>query len=109
MVNRCAHKGALVCLTKRDNVANAHLCVPGLELRARWATDERCVPQRRTRIMEDGRIDLFVTGKYLDEIVLDGGRGEIRGADRRPRFPKRRYLDGGAAVTRYASRAPLRN
>jgi hypothetical protein len=23
--------------------------------------------------MEDGRMDLFATGKYLDEIVLDGG------------------------------------
>ena len=25
------------------------------------------------RIMEDGRMDLFATGKYLDEVVLDGG------------------------------------
>jgi anthranilate 1,2-dioxygenase small subunit len=23
--------------------------------------------------MEDGRMDLFATGKYLDEVVLEGG------------------------------------
>jgi anthranilate 1,2-dioxygenase small subunit len=30
------------------------------------------------RIMEDGRMDLFATGKYLDEIVLDGGVAKFR-------------------------------
>jgi hypothetical protein len=27
--------------------------------------------------MEDGRIDLFATGKYLDEIVLDAGAAKF--------------------------------
>jgi len=31
----------------------------------------------RTRIMEDGRIDLFATGKYLGEVVLDGGAAKF--------------------------------
>jgi anthranilate 1,2-dioxygenase small subunit len=30
------------------------------------------------RIMEDGRADLFATGKYLDEIVVDGGVAKFR-------------------------------
>jgi anthranilate 1,2-dioxygenase small subunit len=29
------------------------------------------------RIMEDGRMDLFATGKYLDEIVLDAGVAKL--------------------------------
>jgi anthranilate 1,2-dioxygenase small subunit len=27
--------------------------------------------------MEDGRIDLFATGKYLDEVVLDAGAAKF--------------------------------
>jgi anthranilate 1,2-dioxygenase small subunit len=30
------------------------------------------------RIMEGGRTDLFATGKYLDEIVVDGGVAKFR-------------------------------
>ena len=30
------------------------------------------------RIMEDGRMDLFATGKYLDEIVLESGAAKFR-------------------------------
>jgi hypothetical protein len=62
--------------------------------------------------MEDSRIDLFATGKYLDEIVLDAGAAKFAERIRRPRFAKRRYPDGGAAATRHsslASLAPVRN
>ena len=29
------------------------------------------------RIMEDGRMDLFATGKYLDQVVLDAGAAKF--------------------------------
>jgi phenylpropionate dioxygenase-like ring-hydroxylating dioxygenase large terminal subunit len=79
VVNRGAHKRALVCLTKRDNFANL-----------------ACVCHAWNYEL-DGR---------LKSVAF---RNDVRGADRRPRFPKRRYPDGGAGVTRYASCAPLRN
>jgi hypothetical protein len=28
--------------------------------------------------MEDGRMDLFATGKYLDEVVFEGGMPKFR-------------------------------
>jgi anthranilate 1,2-dioxygenase small subunit len=28
--------------------------------------------------MEDGRMDLFATGKYLDEVVLEGGAAKLQ-------------------------------
>jgi 3-phenylpropionate/cinnamic acid dioxygenase small subunit len=30
------------------------------------------------RTMEDGRMELFATGKYLDEIVLDSGSAKLK-------------------------------
>jgi anthranilate 1,2-dioxygenase small subunit len=27
--------------------------------------------------MEDGRMDLFASGKYLDEVILDGGTAKF--------------------------------
>ena len=46
MVNRCAHKGALVCLKDHDNRELAHLRVPRLELRARRQAEERGVSEK---------------------------------------------------------------
>jgi len=79
MVNRCAHKGALVCLKKRDNFANLAYVY---------------------------HVWNYELDRRLKSVAFRNG---VRGADRRPRFPKRRYLDGGAAVTRHASPGPLRN
>jgi anthranilate 1,2-dioxygenase small subunit len=41
------------------------------------AVSSRCNFQI-VRIMEDGRMDLFATGKYLDEIVLEGGVARLQ-------------------------------
>jgi anthranilate 1,2-dioxygenase small subunit len=78
---RCVGRGMMVDRVKAFHAANIfephrynHLLGPLRTCpgKSRGATTSRCNFQI-VRIMEDGRMDLLATGKYLDEIVLDGG------------------------------------
>lgn len=83
---RCVGRGMMVDRVKAFHAANIfephhynHL-VGQLRTsvgKSPGATASRCNFQI-ARIMEDGRMDLFATGKYLDEIVLDGGVAKFR-------------------------------
>jgi anthranilate 1,2-dioxygenase small subunit len=78
---RCVGRGMMLDRVKAFHTANIfephsynHLVGPALlgPGKSPGAVSSRCNFQI-VRIMEDGRMDLFATGKYLDEIVLDGG------------------------------------
>lgn len=78
---RCVGRGMLVDRVKAFHTANIfephcynHLVGP---LRTGPGKSPGAIASRCNfqvvRIMEDGRMDLFATGKYLDQIVLNGG------------------------------------
>jgi len=78
---RCVGRGMMVDRVKAFHAANIfephrynHLVGPLRTCagKSRGTTSSRCNFQI-VRIMEDGRMDLLAIGKYLDEIVLDGG------------------------------------
>ena len=52
------------------------------------------------RIMRDGRMDLFATGRYLDVLVEDGRRAPLSRAHRRVRQQPRRHAPGHPALER---------
>jgi anthranilate 1,2-dioxygenase small subunit len=77
----CMGRGMMADRVKAFHSANIfephryyHLVGPLRTGVGKWpgATACRCNFQI-VRIMEDGRTDLFASGKYLDEVVLDGG------------------------------------
>jgi anthranilate 1,2-dioxygenase small subunit len=78
---RCSGRGMMVDRVKAFHTANIfephyynHLLGPATmgPGKSPGAVASRCNFQI-VRIMEDGRMDLFATGKYLDEVVLEGG------------------------------------
>jgi anthranilate 1,2-dioxygenase small subunit len=78
---RCVGRGMMTDRVRAFHTANIfephcynHLVGPATVCAGRTpdAIASRCNFQI-VRIMEDGRTSLFATGKYLDEIVLDGG------------------------------------
>jgi anthranilate 1,2-dioxygenase small subunit len=82
---RCAGRGMMADRVKAFHTANIfephwynHLLGP---LRTSPAQSPGAIASRCNfqvvRIMEDGRMDLFATGKYLDEIVLDAGAAKF--------------------------------
>jgi anthranilate 1,2-dioxygenase small subunit len=83
---RCVGRGMMIDRVKAFHTANIfephcynHLVGPVTMRPGRTpeSVASRCNFQI-VRIMEDGRIALFATGKYLDEIVLDGGVAKFR-------------------------------
>jgi anthranilate 1,2-dioxygenase small subunit len=83
---RCVGRGMMVDRVEAFHAANifeshrySHLVGPLRTSvgKSRSTTASRCNFQI-VRIMEDGRMDLFATGKYLDEIVMDGGVAKFR-------------------------------
>ena len=83
---RCIGRGMMVDRVKAFYTANIfephhynHLLGPARigPGRTAGAVASRCNFQI-VRIMEDGRMDLFATGKYLDEIVLESGVAKFR-------------------------------
>jgi anthranilate 1,2-dioxygenase small subunit len=83
---RCVGRGMMVDRVKAFHTANIfephsynHLVGPLRTSTGKspGATASRCNFQV-VRIMEDGRMDLFATGKYLDEVVLDEGVARFR-------------------------------
>jgi anthranilate 1,2-dioxygenase small subunit len=78
---QCVGRGMMLDRVKAFHTANIfephsynHLVGPARlgSGKSPGAVSSRCNFQI-VRIMENGRMDLFATGKYLDEIVLDGG------------------------------------
>jgi anthranilate 1,2-dioxygenase small subunit len=78
---RCVGRGMMLDRVKAFHTANIfephsynHLVGPARlgSGKSPGAVSSRCNFQI-VRIMENGRMDLFATGKYLDEIVLEGG------------------------------------
>ena len=78
---RCKGRGMMVDRVKAFHTANIfephsynHLLGPAVmgPGKSPGAVASRCNFQI-IRIMEDGRMDLFATGKYLDEVVFEGG------------------------------------
>jgi anthranilate 1,2-dioxygenase small subunit len=83
---RCSGRGMMVDRVKAFHTANIfephyynHLLGPATigPGKSPGAVTSRCNFQI-VRIMEDGRMDLFATGKYLDEIVLEGGAAKLQ-------------------------------
>jgi len=83
---RCVGRGMMTDRVKAFHTANIfephcynHLVGPAMIRGGRTpeAIASRCNFQI-VRIMEDGRTALFATGKYLDEIVLDGGVAKFK-------------------------------
>lgn len=83
---RCVGRGMMVDRVKAFHTANIfephcynHLVGPVRigPSRLPGAVAARCNFQI-VRIMEDGRMDLFATGKYLDEIVLEDAGARFR-------------------------------
>jgi anthranilate 1,2-dioxygenase small subunit len=83
---RCVGRGMMVDRVEAFHAANIfephhynHLVGPlrTSVSKSPGTTASRCNFQI-VRIMEDGRMDLFATGKYLDEIVLDEGVAKFR-------------------------------
>jgi anthranilate 1,2-dioxygenase small subunit len=77
---RCKGRGMMVDRVKAFHTANIfephsynHLLGPAVmgPGKSSGAVASRCNFQI-VRIMEDGRMDLFATGKYLDEVVFEG-------------------------------------
>jgi anthranilate 1,2-dioxygenase small subunit len=83
---RCSGRGMMTDRVKAFHTANifephsynhmigAAVMGPG---KSSGAVTSRCNFQI-VRIMEDGRMDLFATGKYLDEVVFEGGMPKFR-------------------------------
>jgi anthranilate 1,2-dioxygenase small subunit len=78
---RCVGRGMMADRVKAFHTANifephcyTHLVGPLRTSpgKSPGAIEVRCNFQI-VRIMEDGRMDLFATGKYLDQVVLDAG------------------------------------
>src|ERR1700761_7096364 len=78
---RCSGRGMMTDRVKAFHTANIfephcynHMMGPVVvgPGKTPGAVSSRCNFQV-VRIMEDGRMDLLATGKYLDEIVLEGG------------------------------------
>jgi anthranilate 1,2-dioxygenase small subunit len=83
---RCVGRGMMIDRVKAYQTANIyephcynHLVGPATMRAARTpeAVASRCNFQV-VRTMEDGRMELFATGKYLDEIVLDSGSAKLK-------------------------------
>jgi anthranilate 1,2-dioxygenase small subunit len=83
---RCSGRGMMVDRVKAFHTANIfephyynHLTGPAAigPGKSPGAIASRCNFQI-VRIMEDGRMDLFATGKYLDEVVLEGGAARLQ-------------------------------
>jgi anthranilate 1,2-dioxygenase small subunit len=83
---RCSGRGMMVDRVKAFHTANIfephyynHLLGPATmgPGKSPGAVASRCNFQI-VRIMEDGRMDLFATGKYLDEVVLEGGVAKLQ-------------------------------
>jgi anthranilate 1,2-dioxygenase small subunit len=83
---RCSGRGMMVDRVKAFHTANIfephyynHLIGPATmdPGKSPGAVASRCNFQI-VRIMEDGRMDLFATGKYLDEVVLEGGVAKLQ-------------------------------
>jgi anthranilate 1,2-dioxygenase small subunit len=85
-VIRCKGRGMMVDRVKAFHTANIFephsynhilgpaVVTPGL---SPGAVASRCNFQI-VRIMEDGRMDLFATGKYLDEVVIENGVAKFK-------------------------------
>ena len=82
---RCVGRGMMADRVKAFHTANIfephcynHLLGPSRISpgKSPGAIASRCNFQI-VRIMEDGRMDLFATGKYLDEVVLDDGAAKF--------------------------------
>jgi anthranilate 1,2-dioxygenase small subunit len=83
---RCKGRGMMVDRVKAFHTANIfephsynHLLGPATmgPGKSSGAVASRCNFQI-VRIMEDGRMDLFATGKYLDEVVFEGGIPKLK-------------------------------
>ncbi len=83
---RCKGRGMMVDRVKAFHTANIfephsynHLLGPAVmgPGKSPGAVASRCNFQI-VRIMEDGRMDLFATGKYLDEVVFEGGVPKLK-------------------------------
>jgi anthranilate 1,2-dioxygenase small subunit len=83
---RCSGRGMMVDRVKAFHTANVfephhynHLIGPAVmgPGKSPGAVASRCNFQI-VRIMEDGRMDLFATGKYLDEVVFEGGVPKLK-------------------------------
>jgi anthranilate 1,2-dioxygenase small subunit len=83
---RCVGRGMLVDRVKAFHTANIfephcynHLVGPSSTGPGRYpGTIASRSNFQVVRIMEDGRMDLFATGKYLDEIVLHAGIAKFK-------------------------------
>jgi anthranilate 1,2-dioxygenase small subunit len=85
-IMRCSGRGMMVDRVKAFHTANIfephgynHLIGPAVmgPGKSPGAVASRCNFQV-VRIMEDGRIDLFATGKYLDEVVFEAGVAKLK-------------------------------
>jgi anthranilate 1,2-dioxygenase small subunit len=83
---RCSGRGMMVDRVKAFHTANVfephsynHLVGPAAmgPGKSHGAVASRCNFQI-VRIMENGRMDLFATGKYLDEVVFEGGVPKLK-------------------------------
>jgi anthranilate 1,2-dioxygenase small subunit len=83
---RCSGRGMMVDRVKAFHTANIfephtynHLIGPAAIApgKSPGAVASRCNFQI-VRIMEDGRMDLFATGKYLDKVVLEAGVARLQ-------------------------------
>ncbi|MDB5608458.1 MAG: aromatic ring dioxygenase beta subunit [Bradyrhizobium sp.] len=83
---RCSGRGMMVDRVKAFHTANVfephsynHLVGPAAmgPGKSPGAVASRCNFQI-VRIMENGRMDLFATGKYLDEVVFEGGVPKLK-------------------------------
>lgn len=85
-IMRCSGRGMMVDRVKAFHTANIfephsynHLVGPAMmgPGKSPGAVASRCNFQI-VRIMEDGRMDLFATGKYLDEVVSETGVAKLK-------------------------------
>ena len=83
---RCSGRGMMADRVKAFHTANIfephcynHMIGPAVigPGKSAGAVSSRC-NFHVVRIMEDGRMDLFATGKYLDEIVLEAGVAKLQ-------------------------------
>ena len=93
MVNRCAHRGNLVCLKRRGTCRRADLRLPFVALRPRRQTEKRRIPPRHRRQGRHAR-ELPPRGARLHKLRVDHFAGLVFGT----LSPERRRSPNTSAI-----------